>query len=335
MPANWSEVRAVKRRVERALLWKANVVGVAVGKKIIGGVATDLPAIVVLVSRKLPEVQVPLGELIPRSVGGVATDVVETGELSALGLLQTLQRPRTERWRPAPGGVSVGHRSVSAGTLGCVVRRGSTRFILSNNHVLADTNRGRRGDPILQPAPHDGGSEEDRIAKLESFAPLLLEGGDPIRLARTSRNLGPVIKVIGLAVDIQTNRVSNRADCAIARPLKADYISAEILEVGHPTGTAEVEIDTPIKKSGRTTGLAGGRVTHVDATVKVSYADRGEALFTDQILATPMSEGGDSGSAALDQQNRVVGLLFAGNSRTTVNNRIDEVLPSQNVELAT
>lgn len=50
------------------------------------------------------------------------------------------------RARPAPGGVSIVHGSVGAGTLGCLCtgrshpRYGRT-LVLSNNHVLADVNR--------------------------------------------------------------------------------------------------------------------------------------------------------------------------------------------------
>ena len=39
-----------------------------------------------------------------------------------------------------------------------------------------------------------------------------------------------------------------------------------------------------------------------------------------------MSQGGDSGSAILDMDRRVVGLLFAGSSAVTILNPIDEVL---------
>ena len=38
-----------------------------------------------------------------------------------------------------------------------------------------------------------------------------------------------------------------------------------------------------------------------------------------------MSQGGDSGSAVLDDDDRLVGLLFAGSDSTTVINRIEHV----------
>ena len=45
-----------------------------------------------------------------------------------------------------------------------------------------------------------------------------------------------------------------------------------------------------------------------------------------------MSQPGDSGSAVLDMDKRVVGLLFAGSDATTIINPIDAVLAALNVQ---
>ncbi len=52
------------------------------------------------------------------------------------------------------------------------------------------------------------------------------------------------------------------------------------------------------------------------------------ALFTDQLMAGAMSQGGDSGSAVLDNNNNLVGLLFAGSDTSTIINRIENVFSS-------
>jgi hypothetical protein len=57
------------------------------------------------------------------------------------------------------------------------------------------------------------------------------------------------------------------------------------------------------------------------------------ARFQDQLLAGPMSQGGDSGSAVLDDQNQLVGLLFAGSDSTTILNRIEHVFEELGLEL--
>ena len=40
---------------------------------------------------------------------------------------------------------------IKVGTLGCFVRRGDRIFLLSNNHVIAGNNKGKKGDRILNP----------------------------------------------------------------------------------------------------------------------------------------------------------------------------------------
>jgi hypothetical protein len=51
-----------------------------------------------------------------------------------------------------PIGVSIGNEGEwSSGTLGCRVKDGSAVYILSNNHVLANSNEAEPGDAILQP----------------------------------------------------------------------------------------------------------------------------------------------------------------------------------------
>ena len=64
---------------------------------------------------------------------------------------------RTKYIRPAPGGVSIGHKDITAGTLGMLVQDKETGeiLILSNNHILANSNDAKIGDRIMQPGPHD------------------------------------------------------------------------------------------------------------------------------------------------------------------------------------
>ncbi len=86
------------------------------------------------------------------------------------------------KMRPAPGGISVGHVRVTAGTLGCLARgrrapRNQRVLMLSNNHVIANSNNARFGDSIIQPGRADGGrSPRDQIAILERFVPIRFGG---------------------------------------------------------------------------------------------------------------------------------------------------------------
>lgn len=277
--------------------------------------------IVVSVERKLPESRLRPEHVIPKYIEGVPTSVVETGKLWAL---------RTSRHRPAPGGVSIGHVDITAGTLGCLVEKDGQAYILSNNHVLANSNDAELGDAILQPGPHDGGTMDDRIAELYDFVPVqfALDVDCPVSGAVT-RGLNAVARVLGSRVRFLAARVSedtNLVDAAIAKPMRDEDVTAEVLEIGQLTGSASGELGMGIAKSGRTTGLTAGEITQVDVTCQVQYGLGQIAIFEDQLMAGPMSEGGDSGSVVVNGSNQVVGLLFAGSAQVTIMNRIEHVL---------
>ncbi|MGQ9646223.1 MAG: hypothetical protein ACUVWO_06760 [Thermodesulfobacteriota bacterium] len=88
-----------------------------------------------------------------------------------------------------------------------------------------------------------------------------------------------------------------------------------------------------IKKSGRTTGLTTGEILQVDVTVNVQYGAGRIARFSDQLLAGAVSQGEDSGSAVLDNSNKLVGLLFARSDTTTIMNRIENVFSAVGLSL--
>lgn len=323
----WDRIRAAKEKFERFLMDKAHVIGVGIGKKIVAGRETDEPAVIVFVEKKIPEPQLNRKDIIPKTLDEVKTDVIETGRLKAQAAMAG-GRVRTDRWRPAPGGVSVGHVRITAGTLGGVVRRQGRRVVLSNNHILANSNAARIGDPILQPGPADSGTRDDAIATLERFIEIRFEdsmaGGWSLARAlhRLAERLG-----IRRAATLPRNLV----DAAIATPLRDDLVSDSILDLDRTPGIAEAGVGTRVRKSGRTTGVTEGKIVATDATVEVDY-DRNVATFTDQLVAGPMSQGGDSGSLLLDEAGRAVGLLFAGSDRTTVFNRASRVAEALGVE---
>lgn len=296
-----------------------NVVVVGTGLKVTKGVNTGKYAVIVGVTRKVSLIGLKKSEIIPQYYEGFETDVIETGEIRAL---------RTSRHRPAPGGVSIGHIKVTAGTLGMVVRKNGIRQILSNNHVLANSNDAKIRDFILQPGRADGGiTPDDIIAHLTDFSVIHMEKASDCPVAKAIVwGLNGFASLFGRKTRIPQPILLqvNKVDCAIAEPIEDKYVSDEILEVGVPTGLGTVGIGEMVKKSGRTSGLNFGTVIMVDAIAKVNYPT-GVATFEDQILTTAIAEPGDSGSVVLTEENKIVGLLFAGSDQVTIMNKIGNV----------
>ncbi len=197
------------------------------------------------------------------------------------------------RTRPLRIGGSIGHHKITAGTLGCFVRReGGALLVLSNNHVLADENRARSGDPVIQPGNYDRGNDPaDRVALLDRF----------VRMSARKPNL---------------------VDCATAsviEGIEADVSKLTGIGKLRGLGPPVVETGGRVHKIGRTTGITRGRVTAFELDDVVVEYDIGDLTFDDQIEIDgergAFSDGGDSGSLIVNDAREAVGLLFAGSDQ--------------------
>lgn len=166
-----------QRRFQAELMSRAGVVGVGIGTKRNNDEETDEIALIAMVEQKRPKEAIPEEDLVPSEIDGVKTDVLEVGFLQA-----QLNNGSRDIWRPTiPPGVSIAHHLVTAGTYGVMVYDNVTGepYILSNNHVLANSNDANLGDPILQPGATDGGKNpDDVVATLARYGQLLYVG-DP------------------------------------------------------------------------------------------------------------------------------------------------------------
>ncbi|HEY8021855.1 MAG TPA: hypothetical protein VIH93_12185 [Thermoanaerobaculia bacterium] len=287
-----------------------NVVGIGIGEKVVDGEPTGRLAIKVFVKQKLDESAVDSQAMVPATVGDIETDVEETGEIEAFMF--------NSRQRPAPCGVSIGNCNVNlAGTLGCLVRRGSRTYLLSNNHVMAAVNQGPVGVGIPQPGLFDSGTcPGDVIAELTRW----------IAVSFTGPNL---------------------VDCAIARVSDLSLVNACILRDDGSLATIVLPIVAPalnlaVQKSGRTTQNTQGAIDAVNITINVGYGPGQLAQFRHQFRVrgnpAPFSDHGDSGSLVTTVAgNQPVGLLFAGNAATNVTfvNPINTVLNAFGVGIVT
>lgn len=229
----------------------------------------------------------------PDEIEGLRTQVVHTTGFNALAPV------RQTELSPVPCGVSVGHQSVTAGTLGCLVDVPGGQRMLSNNHVLANSNSGHPGDTILQPGATDSGVRA--IGELDDFEPLRFGG------------------------------VPNHIDAAIATLFDDPGATSRIMVLGkHTNPPVSATLGQDVAKHGRTTGLTFGKVVDISFDGNVNY-DGKVAYFEDQIAIEgsrgDFSDGGDSGSLVVDiPGGHPVGLLFAGDSLHTLANPIELVL---------
>ncbi len=303
-PPDLARALAAQERHTAALMRIPGVVGTAVG------LAADGPAVRIFLSHA--------------DVAGIPArldDVPVAAEVTGLFWAGT-----TTRERPAPLGFSIGHPDITAGTLGArVVDSSGNLYILSNNHVIANSNNASIGDPTLQPGPFDGGSSADSLAWLADF------------------------QVINFGSS------NNTLDAAVARTV-ADNVSASTPAEAYGAPSSQIFGDAnndgtfddvgnllglTVMKFGRTTELTSGDISEINLTVTVCYAGFGpfctqSATFTDQIAigSGTFSDGGDSGSLIVSQSGKnPVGLLFAGSSTRTIANRIDFVLDRFNVSV--
>ncbi|MCY4555415.1 MAG: hypothetical protein OXF79_03345 [Chloroflexi bacterium] len=237
------------------------------------------------------------GVEIPSEFEGLRTERIPTSGFKILA------PTRQGVLSPVPCGVSIGHYNITAGTLGCLVEIPDGVCVLSNNHVLADTNAGAVGDDILQPGPDDqppGGSSR-RIAGLTDFEPLRF----------------------GSAV--------NHIDAAIAALDDPGSAIPMIMGIGrHANPPVPAFLNQAVAKHGRTTALTFGTVADASFDGNVRYNGK-VAYFEDQIAIIgepgPFSDAGDSGSLVLDHPgSHAVGLLFAGDGSYALANRIQSVL---------
>ena len=325
-----SEIKKIMGSRRNELLSKANVVGMAVGKK---DRDHDDYALVVFVEKKKSLQSLSPLDIIPQEIDGVITDVVESGEISKL---------IRARHRPVFAGISIGHVNVTAGTFGSVVYDKDTNepLILSNNHVLADSNAARIGDPIIQPGSFDGGLSSDVVAYLDKFVPIKFpqEISDCPVGNGAAGLLNGIASLLGRKTRLQPvaeQEPENLVDAAIGKPLTTSILENRIINIGTPVGSAQVDIGDIVVKSGRTTGTTTGEVLYLDAEVRVYFGDQGTALFTNQIIMSDMSDGGDSGSVIVKMiggQPYVVGLLFAGSADFTIANEISNVTDLLNIK---
>lgn len=308
---------AIKNSIADNLISKQSISGIGIGEKWVEGQPTGQPALLIFVQKKYSKNSVinkfSADELIPPSIDGIPTDIIEVGRITKQDGFQT-------KIRPIKPGFSCAHHDVSAGTIGgFFIDSDNDYVVLSNNHVLANENLAKIGDLIYQPGRLDSKADmrfrewPDPVIDLPYFATLkrfkLLES------------------------------VNNDHDSAIAtihpKIIMSGLIDSQYPVINQPvSGFADAVVGTNVQKCGRTTGYTTGRVMATNASFSIGY-DFGEARFDNSIVLSPMSTNGDSGSLIMDMSMNAIGLLFAGSGKVTLASPIRPIIDYYGLRLWT
>jgi hypothetical protein len=229
---------------------------------------------------------------IPGNVDGVQTEVRVVGDVTPYA-------------KPGGGGLQCGtstgnNLECAAGTIGAVVLKGGTKYLLSNNHVFARENAASIGEREDAPGRYD---------------------------AHPKCAVAPECGTLSQFVNINFGG-NNTIDCAIA--LMSTSNPTAVTQSGGYTASSTVVSPTvglAVKKSGRTSGLTHSTIQAINVTINVGYS-AGTATFNNQIMVdAQFIRSGDSGSLMVTETgNNPVGLCFAGGSGGAFANPIGPVL---------
>jgi hypothetical protein len=297
----------------RALARLPNVIGVSLGLKEAGGVFTRELAVVVEVRRKLPEADLPRRARVPRHVGNLPTDVQEAVNAAFCRPGDGVLPADRTRVRPLRSGASIGTSGDHAGTLGFFARRNadSKPVLVGNYHVLY------RGRALL-----DITGEPHHV-----FQPP--RGSDNRVGAVTTGSIGGSVDCACAVLDEEGSSCCCRS--AIAHENRTvGTLSGGADDGVQMTGIRRARVDNLVTKTGRSTGRTFGRVVHVSKSVdgavdysaydlpagsSFNFSDlimivRWDPVADDFDVLSPFAEGGDSGSAIVNEAGEIVGLHF-------------------------
>ncbi len=295
-----------------------NVLAVGIGLKETDGEFTDEIAYRVFVTEKKPKSKLKKHELIPEEIDGHKTDVLTPYKIKERTFVE---RRNTKDFRPIQGGIAMGNDKFPTfyGTLGWFARLADNSLvILTNKHVLYDTS-------------FKTDTSTNKAAQ-----------------AFYSKSCCCDCGVIGHTIIGIKNAT---VDCGIAT-IDGDISSLLRItndstdQILHVTGTAQAVIGN-VRKIGARSIFTKGKIVHIGDTAAAPTDPAGGAITIqpDQLIIIPatdetyenengkkaFSNAGDSGSAIIDDDNKMVGLLWGGDADSnsvdlTWANNIDKVI---------
>lgn len=324
----------LKNGVEELLMKIPGVHHISIGLKEKAGRITDQLCIRIYVEEKKDHSELHAHEVLPSEVNGIPTDVNIIPGFSAC--------IDENRYRPVKGGIQITNRiiirdennfgtEVAHGTLGCLARKNEDGklVLLSNCHVLM-ANEAKVGDKIYQPAP--------------AVIPEMNNKDLPFHPTDDQNVIGRIVKAT----------INESVDAAIAELDETSIGNGTGNEInglsinGIPrlnaiAGQGEAVPGQIVFKVGEVSGRTEGRVIDINYPATKfpiegkSYTFKGQIAIQSVDPTHHFSEKGDSGSAIVDTQSRIIGLLFANNGNAqpqiTLANHIGDVTAAMNISI--
>ncbi len=216
--------------------------------------------------------------------------------------LQSDDSPNTQRYDFVTGGtsISLSDRDGVSGTAGAFfkIKNSADCFMISNYHVVG--NGGRRiavTHPSIMDANNNG----------------LLPLDNPI---------GKVFWKCNKNMDVAIVKIDYPVANCYTRCEKINFSGG----IGFPKNGQKV------MKCGRTTGLKEGIILSTNCYVNVTDSKENNTLFKNQIMTTKMSDHGDSGAVLVNNEKKVVGLLFASSEEKTFHNIFHNIFEKFNTQ---
>ncbi len=220
---------------------------------------------------------------------------------------------------------SGGKITCCGGTLGSLVLRGTTQYILGADHVLARSGAGSPGDPVIQPGLIDTGTCTSQGTTTVA------------NLTQQSFNLqSPSSATVDAAIAQVVSGTVDSSGKILLLGNAVDSLGVPVPGAPQPGQGQAPSVSLAVAKSGRTTGLTCSSVGAINANVSVAYTTNCDGSgtkftvnYTNQVsvLGGDFSGAGDSGSLIVTQSNASpVALLYAGSNTDTVGNPVSAVL---------
>ena len=266
-----------------------------------------------------------------RTTAVTVTAVSQADSTVSASVAVTITTPnQTAQSLPIPLGVSGGNAldfgvspesACCGGTLGALVSRGGSFYILGNNHVLARTDQASIGESIVQPGLVDTSCAATMsVATLAQFANL--------------ENPAPTSSAVDAAL---AQILSGKVDLAGTIRELGDSMNGGVPADAPPHAGAGVVpgIGRAVAKSGRSTGLTCSSISAMNLTANVVYQRScgSEATFTARlsnlvvIAGGAFSAEGDSGSLVVAQDSAdPVALLVASSDADSIAQPVSDVL---------